>query len=456
MRHCKSLVLGLLFSATAPLALIAQLEPASAHTNLYFPQLADGGTPAQQWQTTFTFLNTNTDPAAVVLTIFGNNGSPLRMDFGAGPASTLSFAISGGGTRQFRSTIASQTIQTGWAVATASLPLQAVLTFRELVNGVPKVEISTEPTLPAFRHFSPATRFTGIAMANIYGSPVSVNVQVNDADGNSLGQQSLTIPGGNHLAFNLWQKFPNLDPNFHGSLILDGNAPPSDSFIAWTLNADASGVLSSLPPGRIGWPISHWDQIWFVFWKIWDATQQLSANAPSIGTFGSTPPQLKIDQSQVINAFASGGNTLQINLALSELISDSPSELAFAVAHEMGHIYQQRNNGTQLFNTDIEFDADQWGAILSLIAGYDPYASAGALAKLAMATGSAGLASQFEAQLAPDAHKSFNTRLENVYATLSTLCSVIPNTCALYKGIFHPNFPASAPLSLPPVNPSKR
>jgi hypothetical protein len=456
MHHFKTFLLVLLPIAICPVALVAQFEPASAHTNLYFPQLADGGTPAQQWQTTFTFVNPNTDAAAVLLTIHGNNGNPLPIDFGSGATSSVSFIIPGGGSRQYRSTVASQTIQTGWATANASLPLQAVLTFRELVDGIPKVEISTEPTLPAFRHYSPATRFTGIAMANTYGSPVSVNVQVNDADGNSLGQQSLTIAASNHVAFNLWQKFPNLAQDFHGSLILYGSTPPSDSFIAWTLNADASGILSSLPPGRIGWPISHWDQIWYVFWKIWDAAQLLSANAPSIGSFGSTPPQLQIKQDQQINAFASGGNMIQINFALSELISDSPSELAFAVAHEMGHIYQQRNNGTQLFNTDIEFDADEWGAILSLIAGYDPYASAGTLAKLAMATGSAGLASQFEAQLAPDAHKSFNTRLDNVYTTLTTLCNVIPTTCSLYKGIFHPNFPPSAPLSLPPLDAAKR
>ena len=147
-----------------------------------------------------------------------------------------------------------------------------------------------------------------------------------------------------------------------------------------------------------------------------------------------------------------------MNLALSELISDSPSELAFAIGHEMGHIYQQQNAGMQLFDSDIEFDADQWGVILSLYAGYDPYAAAGTLAKLAMATGSSGLATQFEAQLAADAHKSFNTRLDNIYNALVTACSDPNNAavCAKYRGIFHPNFPPTVPLSIPPSAPAKR
>jgi len=60
--------------------------------------------------------------------------------------------------------------------------------------------------------------------------------------------------------------------------------------------------------------------------------------------FGSAPT-LNIGaetDNNAINAFAANGNTVQVNLALPQLISDSPSELAFAIAHESGHIYQQR------------------------------------------------------------------------------------------------------------------
>ncbi len=383
----------------------------------------------------------------MVLDFYGNDGSALPLDFGSGATSSLTFTIPPGGSRYFRSTGASPFIQTGWAIASASLPLQATLAFRELVNGVTQVEINAEPTLPSFKYYSPATKFMGIAIANLNAYTVTVQVGVKDATGNAVGQQTVTILPGNHTAFNLLQQFSNLANDFRGTLVLTGANIPNDTFIAWGLNADSVGVISSLPPGRLSWPISHLDQIRLMFWKIWDATQRSGYN------FGSTPPQLQVSQAQDINAFASGGSTIQVNLALSQLISDSPGELAFVVGHEMGHIFQQRNAGQQVFNTDIEFDADVWGATLTILAGHDPYSGAGALAKLAMATGTAGLTTQFEEQLAPDAHKSFNTRLDNIFTTFQLACSASPavqSLCAEYKSIVHPNFPSSAPLSLQP------
>ena len=44
-----------------------------------------------------------------------------------------------------------------------------------------------------------------------------------------------------------------------------------------------------------------------------------------------------------------------------------------------------------MFNKDVEVDADIWGTLISMSAGYDPYAAAGTLAKLSMATGASGL-----------------------------------------------------------------
>lgn len=103
-----------------------------------------------------------------------------------------------------------------------------------------------------------------------------------------------------------------------------------------------------------------------------------------------------------------------------------------------------------MFHTDVEFDADIWGFLFGLLAGHDPYGGAGALAKLAMVTGQAGLVQQFEAQLSADAHKSFNTRLDNIYANITGMCAAIPAECSIIKGIVHPNFPPSVPLGVLP------
>ena len=85
-----------------------------------------------------------------------------------------------------------------------------------------------------------------------------------------------------------------------------------------------------------------------------------------------------------------------------------------------------------------------WGMILSLAAGYDPYAGAGALAKLAMATGNAGLTSQFILEILDQTgHGSFNNRLGSICDTIQFGCSLqeMLDLCSLYHDVFHPNLP---------------
>ena len=432
--------LGLLLAS----GLRSQIVPQSAHVNLYFPQLADGGPRAQQWQTIFSFNNPNlSKSAAVLLEILGNHGRPMALDLGSGLASRHSFVIPPLGLRVLRSRIASSSIVTGWAVAFASLPVQATVAFRQLENGVPKTEITAEPTLPSVRYDSIANAFLGVAIANVYSdAPVAVTLTVRDSEGSVVGQQTVTVPILGHVAFPLGERFPNLGTGFTGTLQLTTGG--MDEFVAWTLNGDSAGILSSLPPGRLGWPISHWDRIWLTF------RTTLEAARPYIGP---QPVELRISAERVINAFAAGGNLVQINLAYSQLIADSPSELAFVVAHELGHIYQQRT-GRLEFNLNRELDADIWGMLLSLLAGYDPYAAAGALGKLEMALGRAGLTSQiFHELLAADAHRSMPTRIDNVYQSIVTLCSLpdVRSFCAQYRSLFHPNFPPSVPLAQMPT-----
>ncbi len=103
--------------------------------------------------------------------------------------------------------------------------------------------------------------------------------------------------------------------------------------------------------------------------------------------------KLDISEDPVINAYG-GPDGIQINLALAELLADSESELAVLIGHELGHVYQFRT-GKRIFDPNRELDADVWGLFLSLLAGYDPYAVAGTLAKMVMANGQADLQSQY-------------------------------------------------------------
>lgn len=422
--------------------------PEDAHVNMYFPQFADGGTQAQQWQTSVIFVNPDLKSiASVQLSLYGDDGAPLSLDFGFGPASHLSFSVPAGGSRIFTSKMTSPSIVTGWALAYSTSPLQATVLFRALRNGIAQQAVSAPATLPSLRYWSPANDRLGIAIANqdTNGS-ISVQLIAKDSEGRTVGSNSVTLGPNGHASFNAFQIFPNLPVGFYGAVQISGSSP----FVAWTLHAD-SDVFASLPPGRLLWPISHWDRIWLIYSRVFNAARNIESSLISPAV------TLDVNSKPTLNAWADRDG-IHIYLALSELISDSESELAFVVGHELGHVVQFRT-GRLAYSSNPEWDADVYGMLFSLASGFDPYAAAGALAKLAMAGGKAGLLEQnFDHQnLANDPHGSFNTRIDRVFDAITSLCAAPDSVtlCDEYKSTVHPHFPKITPLSINPPAPTR-
>jgi hypothetical protein len=117
------------------------------------------------------------------------------------------------------------------------------------------------------------------------------------------------------------------------------------------------------------------------------------------------------------------------------------------VAHELGHIAQFRLGRNVFPITNREQDADAFAMAMCLIAGFDPYAGAGALAKLSMAYGTAGLLAQAFDDLV-DPHGSFNSRIDTMYSFLTFVCTQVRVSCETYKSFVHPNFPPVSPLTI--------
>ncbi len=434
------LLIALLLSANIA---FAQWEPETANVYLYFPHFADGGTPGQQWQTTFTFSNPGSSLAASVqLLLFGDDGSPLAIDLGSGTSSSFTFSIPPNGVQQFRSRIASSSTVTGWAVATSTVPVIGNVAFRLLQGGTAKIELTAPPSLPTFRYFSYANPLLGIALVNPWNDgPAAVTITVRDATGFAVAAQNIELPPQGHVSFNLNSKFSNIPAV--GSIQLDA---VNRWFIAWTVNADPSGTISTLPDGKVSWPSDQWFSIWRAFEKIY------AAASPKLGPGAVS---LNITSDKIINAFEQNGQSITVTLALAELISDSPSELAFVIGHEFGHIYQVRN-GHNYYNPDnIELDADIFGTYIAIQAGYDPYGAAGALAKLAMVLDEASLSTQIYIDNLPasiDLHKSVDTRIADIFSVIKQSCAIdfeAQQTCAKWKGFWHPHFPDAAPLQVP-------
>ncbi len=107
----------------ACLPLSAQFYPQGSQVTSYFPHLAVGGPSGARWTTSLTFVNAHQSAGAnAVAYFFDDSGSPLALDFGTGPAPTLSFAVPAQGSVTLTSTSSSSTTVGGWAVVTSGLP----------------------------------------------------------------------------------------------------------------------------------------------------------------------------------------------------------------------------------------------------------------------------------------------------------------------------------------------
>ena len=433
--------------------------PTGAHVNLYFPHLADGGPVSSQWQTALEFVNPSlTMTAHVQLSLYADDGLPLSLDFGSGPLSIQTFSILPGGTVTLRSTIASPALITGRAVATSDIPVQGTVLFRFIAFGSTSIEVSAPPTLPTSRYLSLATSSLGIAIANIATAAKSYQIAAVNSSGTILSTTTVGVAGLGHYSFNLFQVFPSLPTNFTGSVIITPQIP-GDQVLAWTLNSETgvnttlqTGVLATLPSGQLEWPISHPDRIQLVFKRLLAVAPSLLAGlGNNLGP--QTAPNLVIAPDVAVNAFAKPDQTVQINLALSELVSDSPSELAFLVAHELGHIAQFRSGAlTVLLPNDpahVEPDADLIAMILVLSAGFDPYGAGGAIGKLNMAYGSSGLVAPAFDNLSDPTTAFSPARMNSMLGLITTACTnyvSLSGYCAPFKAVIHPHFSGSAPL----------
>lgn len=448
---------------------LGQIVPEDAQVDLYFPHLADGK-GGQTWQTRFTFVNPSTTTAAeVTLFTYSDDGSAWALDLGSGAKTEQDFFVPPQGRVTLASSIGPQ-FKTGWALGFSDIPLQATAAFREFSGSTTILDLTAPATLPSQLYRSAANKNLGIALANQYNAPMGVTVTAFDQGGHALQSAQVTLPADGHSSFNLGQLMPSLPSNFLGSIVMEPvNA--AWQFLGWTANED-SGALSTLPPGRAEWPISHLDRIWLVYLRVLDVARQQYPQVNFDGPQGLARAAVQLQTpatwvnpsngQQQFNASSAYSGVLLIPLSTSELISDSESEIAWIVAHELGHQIQYRLGATtpklQYVPSNLESDADVYGLILSLSAGFDPYAAAGALAKLAMGMGQAGVNAQstqdFDVSIGaagPDPHPSYGTRIDNLWSDLNLVCgsSSGAQICANYKSLIHPNFPPQTPLDRP-------
>lgn len=433
----RNLLLPIVTLASVMCAWGQGMYPGSSHVSFYFPQLADGGPEAARWQTVVTLVSQSPLDGDAVITLYGNDGKPLAIDFGDGAKSQHTVRMSGLGSKTLSSRMKSETTQVGWAVAKSDVLMTATVTFRLWLDGKATQEVSAPPVAPTFAYSSYANKELGVAIGNPSSTaPITLSVYLFDSLGWPAGKSvSITIPALGHTVFNVKDKFPLADMT-DWSLYISSTSMPSDPFIAWTMNADASGTFSSIPNGSYLRPASHADNIR----RIWS---QLIDTVDDLDLFGRIPT-LDVRTGSEVNAFAEGGTSVGISLGLAQVLNEADHELAYVMAHQLGHVFQQQNDGMYIWDDDTEKDANLWAIFLLYGTRLDPYAMPGALGQLVAASGASGPIVTWEKGSRAAANTSLKAQFENSWATLTGFCNISLDAqaiCTSYNRIYRPNVP---------------
>ena len=423
-------VFGLL-SAAVPAE--AQLKfPTGSQTDFLFAHLTDGGPATGRWTTLIRIVNPNSFATTGTVYFYGQNGSPLAVDLGGGPNSFFSITIAPSGSFVGETTGAPSSLRIGWAFGSFDAPVKATEEFRFWRSGAFANGASVDGIQEGWDFWTSGDYYTGVAIANPSSSvTTSCTASFLSSTGTVVSQQTISLSPLNQTAFNVGPKLSLLQTAV-GSFWLGCNYPVA-SLAIWGNN---TGITSSLPSGAVAAPTYQSANIQRIFKQLVKALNTSANGALAVGT-----PGLQILSGTVLNAFAFNGS-VYVELGLAELISDSPSELAAVLAHELGHIHQQLY-GSNPFNANPELDADEFSIFALLSAGYDPYAPAGFLGKLMMLSKTTGILTQVWENLY-DVHTSIPNRMSNIYQMIQNACSVAFAACQQIHNIEHPHL--NAPL----------
>jgi hypothetical protein len=195
-----------------------------------FAQIAYGGS----WQTTITLINeSNTLPANVTLSFFGDSGSPLSAPvLGVGNTSSYSFAIVPGGLQSVVLFSSAPVTSQGWANmnVASGIPVRGLGSFRFLLpNGtiseavvplsisdsavciVPSLSVPGSPSVILVPFDNTTGQYTtSLALANTTSGFLSVPIEFDDQSDKLLVTDTLVLTAMQHVAVVTPQAYPIL------------------------------------------------------------------------------------------------------------------------------------------------------------------------------------------------------------------------------------------------------
>jgi hypothetical protein len=440
----------------------------------YIADVVDGGSLANSFTTRFRILNSGTPTGAAAvgtITFYADNGAPLSVTIGQSTSSVFNINVPPAGTVTLETSGSAPAIRQGFARFTFDSPVQVSAEFRNFQNQFLVNAASVNGATPSPMAWYSGDIFTGIALANPNAFAITCMGEFDDPVGDNVGSNTYFLNPLQHMSFTLAAlSLPPATSNGSFRLTCRDAAGALAGFVSLGINGNNHGITSSLPNSSLSAPTRHYEDIEKAFNYL---TKMISTNATLATNFGFAAsigtPQLVISgDTSTVNAcillpsspapcFGTAGK-VQIWQSMAELMGDSPSELAFVVAHELAHVVQRNLTGGSSFqmifpfsttNSTIEADADRFALTVMAAARYDMYGASGALGKLFALTGVAALNSQFEpnvqSQIGTDMHTSLAIRLGNLIQTITDVCTSLSSGCSANQTSLDPHFPPALP-----------
>jgi hypothetical protein len=193
-------VLGLRFGGEAFTSIPAAESIPSAASTRILPQFAFGG----GFYTAIYLHNTGTSTAAVNVSFFSNDGSPLSVPALGGAATTANVAAGGVSLLEAPNNGA---LQQGWARIELPAGVIGYGVFRQSVNGRADQEavvpFASSSSAHATLIFDDAGLTTAIALANPTDTPVTVTATAKSTSGAVFGTSTVNLPARGKTAFTL-------------------------------------------------------------------------------------------------------------------------------------------------------------------------------------------------------------------------------------------------------------
>jgi hypothetical protein len=215
---------------------------------LIFPHLADGG----GYRTHFLLTNATGTDTVARLSLFSDNGSPLRVLINNQESSSFDVPIPARGSIKLETSGESAQAVTGWAKLTSTphVDLNGTAIFQSYVGGILAAEASAPAVVPVaavdFVADETGGFATGFAIVNPAGTPAQGTLSLRRADGTLFGTADITVDPEHHVATYLWQMLEGA-PSGRVDIAF------SSGYVAVTaLRLHTSSVFSALPVGQPG------------------------------------------------------------------------------------------------------------------------------------------------------------------------------------------------------------